>query len=467
MDTGVRDNVARFRLFTSDRRFQYARIPVEIEWSEDAGMSQPRQFVVRKADKPWLLRFIDPVGRWPVPEGAIPARKLGIQNNTASLQTDAINSAIAELSRTGGGTIHFEAGVYPVSTIFMRSGVTLHLAEGVRIQGTTDVEAYPIDPEGILYTDLPKSLVPGPRRRVVYWDHCENAAIIGRGIIDGQGSELRRLTCHTPAGRPLINLMKFVHCRNCRVEGVMLLDSEFWNTHVVHSEDILFDYVKVVNERPPRGWARYLNPANNWFWNNTDGINPDSSQNITIRNSFFHTGDDCTAVKNTGTYRNELRDVRNIHIHDNVMIGVTPMKIGTETRGELIEDVTWENNHIVHCGRPIAAEMKDGAVARNIKWCNNLVEECNRLFDLEVMRRQDEPDQKRFSRIESAAIENLIVDKYAIEGDWYTSHIRGIDPEHGVHNVRLRNVCIQGKPVRETGDMELEVNDYVRHLSIK
>ncbi|MEX0326843.1 MAG: glycoside hydrolase family 28 protein [Puniceicoccaceae bacterium] len=454
----------QFRCFDNNSLFKYDRIPVDIEWIESSAGAAPGQEVITRPDQPRLIRFVDPAGRWPIPEGANVAADLGIRANSEDLQTDAINGAIKELSESGGGTIHFPAGLYTVSTVRMQSNVTLHLAEGARIQGTTDVDAYPMDEEGILYTDLPTSLIPGPRRRVIYWDHCENAALIGRGIIDGQGSELRRLTCHTPAGRPLINLMKFVHCRNCRVEGVMLHDSEFWNTHVLLSEDILFDSVKIVNERPPAGWASYVNPKHTWWWNNTDGINPDSSQDITIRNCFFHTGDDCTAVKNTGTYKNELKNVRNIHIHDNMMIGATPMKIGTETRGAIIEDVLWENNRVITCARPIAAEMKDGAVARNITWRNIVVEECNRPFDLEIILRQDEPDQKHFSSLENISIENLDIERYRIEEDWYQSHIRGLDAEHGISGVQLSGICLEGRIIQSVEDMELEVNEFAQGI---
>jgi hypothetical protein len=130
MKTGVPHRIVHLELFSPDERFRYERLPVNIEWSEEPEAPRPRQAALREAGKPWLFRFVDPAGRWPVPGGAIPAGELGIRNDTASLQTDPINSAIAELSRSGGGTIHFEAGVYPVSTILMRSGVTLHLAAG-------------------------------------------------------------------------------------------------------------------------------------------------------------------------------------------------------------------------------------------------------------------------------------------------------------------------------------------------
>jgi polygalacturonase len=148
------------------------------------------------------------------------------------------------------------------------------------------------------------------------------------------------------------------------------------------------------------------------------------------------------------------------------MIGITPMKIGTETRGGLIENVTWENNEVILCGRPIAIEAKDGALARNITWRNIHVHECNRPFDLEIMRRQDEPDQKRFSRIENATIENLTIDTYGTEGDWYTCHIRGLDKEHGIDHVRIKNLSLEGERIRDLSDMEISVNEHARGIEI-
>ena len=148
------------------------------------------------------------------------------------------------------------------------------------------------------------------------------------------------------------------------------------------------------------------------------------------------------------------------------MIGVTPMKIGTETRGAIIEDVLWENNRVVTCSRPIAAEMKDGAVARNITWHNIQVDACNRPFDLEIMHRQDEPNQKLFSRLENVTIDGLVIHKYKIEGQNYESHIHGLDADHSVNDVQLRNIRLEEKTVRTVVDMELEINEFVHELSI-
>lgn len=462
-----KDATLCLHFFNPESSFAYERIPVGIEWREATAHETPGQFPL-SAGPPWRFLFCDPPNRWPIPPDARNVIDCGIIPDASFLQSEAINRAIRTVARDGGGTLHFPPGRYHTATIFMQSGVTLHLAEGARIQGTTNVAAYPVDPVGTLYTALPTSLIPGPRRRLIYWHGCQNAAIVGRGIIDGQGSEIRRLSCHTPQGRPLINLMKLVQCRNCRVEGVMLLDSEFWNTHVVLSENILFDCVKVVNERPPRGWARYLNPNYNWFWNNTDGINPDSSQDVIIRNSFFYTGDDCTAVKNTGTYQNQLKDVRNVHIHNNLMLGVTPMKIGTETRGGLIENVVWEHNRIVSCGRPLAIEMKDGATARNIAWRNITVDECNRILDFLILPRQDQPDQQLFSQVENLSVSNLHVLRDRKDNDnWHVSNIKGHSAFHRITNVCLSDIKLGDKPLLSPDDFDLDINDFVVNLQFQ
>jgi len=426
-------------------------------------ISRPGQVIILGDGLPRLILAADPAERWQCPAGALSAEAAGIIPDVSGLQCGAINAAMAGLARSGGGTLLLPEGVYPVATVRMQSNVTLHLEAGAVLRGTTDLEAYPIDPEGVLYTDLPTSLIPGPRRRVIYWENCENAALVGRGRVEGQGSELRRQTVGTVAGRPLINLMKFVHARNCRVEGVTLADPEFWNTHVLLSEGIRFDFAKVINEQPPKGWASYLGAKwDNVFWNNTDGINPDSSQGIEIQNCLLYTGDDCVAVKNTGTYRNELRDVEDIRVHHNLMhCGTTPMKVGTETRGGSIRKVHFSDNVVARCSRVCAAELKDGVTLAGLTVENIRVGECNRPFDLEILPRQDQDEQSLFSNLDGAVLRNIQIDRYRNEGRWYESHIRGRDAGHKIRNVRIENLTAGGKRFDSLDDEEVQTNAFI------
>ncbi len=431
-------------------------------------ITRPGSVILLGEGLPRLMLCADPAERWPAPHGAHNALDEGVVANSQELQCGKLNAAMERLSAAGGGTLYVPPGEYRIGTLFMQSNVTLHLELGACLRATTEVDAYPIDPEGILYQDLPPSLIPGPRRRVIYWHECENAALVGRGSVEGSGSELRRLTCHTEAGRPLINLMKFVHAKTCRIEGVTLADSEFWNTHVLLSEDITFDFVKVINERPPKGWATYCKPAAaNWFWNNTDGINPDSSQRVEIKNCLFHTGDDCVAVKNTGTYQNELRDIDDIHVHENLFFcGTTAMKIGTETRGGYADRVHFEKNTVAQCSRVFAAELKDGITVRDLKVEDITVGQCNRPFDLEVIRRQDETDQKVFSQLDGAALRDWQIATYRTEGQHWYSHIRGIDATHQIKNVQLENLSFQGKWLASLDDPDLVLNEHTAAIKI-
>jgi len=435
--------------------------PVLLGAGDPLPVDAPGIFALVRPDGPLHFFCVDPDSLANPPDTAHAAGAFGIEPDTGSPQTSAINAALAEISAAGGGTLRLRRGIYDVTTVRLQSGTTLWLDEGAVLRASAEADDYPLAPAESVYPDLPPSLIPGARRRVIEADHVEGAAVRGRGVIDGQGSEIRRRTM--AAGRPLINLVYAVGCRDLVFEGVTLLDSEFWNTHLILCDDVRFSFVKIINEIPPPAWAASLgNGAAKWTWNNADGINPDSSERILVENCLLHTGDDCLPVKNTGTYKNILRNVRDVTCRRCVMATpVTAMKIGTETRGQLIENILFEGNLVVGCGRAIGAELKDGAAARNVTFRNIRVRECNRPFDIQILRRQDHPQQSSFSRLESARIEGLIIDRHAINGEWFTSHVHGLDHEHPARGVVITDCSLSGNPLASCGPENLETNEFV------
>ena len=48
-----------------------------------------------------------------------------INPNEHKLCTDAVQSAIDECNKSGGGVVRFEKGVYVLSTVFLKSNVTI------------------------------------------------------------------------------------------------------------------------------------------------------------------------------------------------------------------------------------------------------------------------------------------------------------------------------------------------------
>lgn len=104
-----------------------------------------------------------------------------------------------------------------------------------------------------------------------------------------------------------------------------------WNIHPVLSENIIIDHVTVTGHGP-----------------NNDGIDPESSKNVWIKNSYFDNGDDCIAIKSG---RNA--DGRRVNVPaENIIIQGNEMKdghggvvIGSEISGS-VRNVYAENNRM-------------------------------------------------------------------------------------------------------------------------
>lgn len=488
-------------LFTPRADFDYVRLPVRylrVDWiagaildvEVPAGMKMPRvlpergrsvagetgrgvgvqfdlpgQWVVEWPDGPRLCVFVDPPEAWPLPEGARYASEFGLQPGVDRPQTDTLNHALLALSDAGGGVLVLGPGHYRTGTVILRSRVTLYLQEGAVLQAADDLDQFPLEPEERINRDLPPSLMPDARRRLILGEGIEHAAILGRGVICGDGSEWRRRHTHP---RCNTNLVRLVDSRHVRIEGVILRDSEQWSVHLLHCRDIDLRWVKVVTEIPPCGWDAWKHPGSRSLWNNADGVNPDSSQRVRIEDSFFHTGDDCVPVKNTSTWQGRLADVRDIVVRRVCMISsVTALKVGTETLGGAMEDIVFEDIDIVSCGRAFAIDMKDGATARRIVFRDIRVHRCNRPFDIWVLRRADHPQQRRFSSVQDVLLERVDFRRTRIEPEGWESHISGLTAVHRIEGVCFRYVTWEGAPLRALTAPEVRVNEHVSGVIIE
>jgi polygalacturonase len=81
-----------------------------------------------------------------------------------------------------------------------------------------------------------------------------------------------------PEGR----LVQFLWSNNIRILGVTLQHSPFWTLHIYSSSNVMIDSIKVYN-RPGSP--------------NTDGIDVDSSVNVTVSKCHIESGDDHISIK--------------------------------------------------------------------------------------------------------------------------------------------------------------------------
>jgi len=111
--------------------------------------------------------------------------KYGAVADGITLNTKAINTAIDDCSKKGGGVVLIPQGYWLTGPVVLKSNVNLHLTGGAVLQFTSDFTQYPLV-EGN-FEGLPAYRNQSP----VSANNAENIAITGSGIIDGNGDYWR------------------------------------------------------------------------------------------------------------------------------------------------------------------------------------------------------------------------------------------------------------------------------------
>jgi polygalacturonase len=273
-----------------------------------------------------LLLIVMPVAHATV---TLDVRDFGAKGDGKALDTPAIQRAIDKAS-TGGGTVVVPRGTYLSGSLFVKSGVTLHIERGATIIGSQNIADYPVMPTRVAGIEM-----PWPAALVnVYEQH--DAAIIGEGTIDGNGRifwdsywSLRkgyeprglRWASDYDARRPrLVQIYKSSHVK---MAGLTLRRSGFWTVHLCYSEDLTLDGLTIRNNEDGHG------PS-------TDGIDIDSSRKVSISRADIAVNDDALCLK-AGRDSDGLRVNRpteDVVIRDSVVrAGAAGVTFGSETSG--------------------------------------------------------------------------------------------------------------------------------------
>uniref|UniRef100_A0A0E0JY31 Pectate lyase superfamily protein domain-containing protein n=1 Tax=Oryza punctata TaxID=4537 RepID=A0A0E0JY31_ORYPU len=202
-----------------------------------------------------------------------------------TVNTWAFHKAVYHIQhqrRRGGTTLLVPAGTWLTGSFNLTSHMTLFLARGAVLKATQDTRSWP------LVEPLPSygrgRELPGARyTSFIHGDGLRDVVITGdKGIIDGQGDVWwnmwrQRTLQHT---RP--NLLEFMHSSGIHISNIVLKNSPFWNIHPVYCDNVVITNMMII--------APHDSP-------NTDGVDPDSSTNVCIEDSYISTGDDLVAIK--------------------------------------------------------------------------------------------------------------------------------------------------------------------------
>jgi polygalacturonase len=272
-------------------------------------------------------------------------------------------------------------------------------------------------------------------------DNAENVKVLGRGVIDGDGKNIR------DQGKPA-NLIRIRNSKNVLFEGLILRDPAAWNTHILYSENVTFRNIKMINDRTVK---------------NTDGINPDASKHVIIDDCFLYCSDDNIAVK---TSRNSglLQNAEDILVKNCVFLTKkSAMKLGTETFAEYQRNITFENNEVVEADRAMSLYCMDGAKFEDIRWINCCVESFFLDNQQKIMHfRVRDRNGESAGHIKNVLIKDCRFEKRSPEDPLFT----GWNEDHQISDVHFENLVIDDKPCKSIEDIGLKTNEFVTNVTI-
>ncbi|WP_052323351.1 glycoside hydrolase family 28 protein [Flexithrix dorotheae] len=227
--------------------------------------------------------------------------------------SDGIKRAIEFCHSTGGGRVIVPKGKFLSGSIYLKSNVNLHLEEGAEILFSTNPDHY----LPLVYTRW-EGIELMNYSSLIYAFGEENIAVTGKGILNGQANaenwwkwkgkkeygyvegEPSQLDSgnrdrlfeladqQVPVEERIFGSGYFLRpqfiqpyrCKNVLIEGVKVMNSPMWVLNPVLCTNVTIDGVTIESMGP-----------------NSDGCDPESCQNVLIKNCYFNTGDDCIAIK--------------------------------------------------------------------------------------------------------------------------------------------------------------------------
>lgn len=266
-------------------------------------------------------------------------KDFGALGNSLAKETKAIQSAIDDCARRGGGSVVIPPGVYLCGAIRLTNSITLDLKKGAILLVCTNKE------------DFPSS------RHFIYAENCQNIHIKGEGIINGQATADYGSRWGVPQKPPFrTGILLFKNCKDISTRGITILNSDAWTLHFQRCENVVVENITI---------------RNNYKRLNSDGIDPNSCKNVQISHCNISAGDDCIVLKSTEPYPCE-----NVVVRDCVLeSAASALKIGTESFGDF-RNITFINCVISNSPTGIGFYLKDGATIENVAFSNIVIGLC-------------------------------------------------------------------------------------------
>lgn len=313
-------------------------------------------YVVAKDANGNKLKNSNPIKVKTKPQGMVyNILDFGAKADSGIINTRAIQKAIDAC--TEGGVVVIPSGTFVSGALFLKSNMTLYIAKGGILKGSTNREDYmPFIKTRFEGWEFPAyaSLITAGKLDETGLSNVKNISIRGEGKISGGGAILGKfMTDNNPNGaRGRGRLICLMNCENVDIQGLTIEESPCWTIHYTYSRNVTCNGLNIISTAP-----------------NGDGIDPDSSINSYIFNCTFSTGDDCIAIKSGKNPEGNkvARPCENVYISNCNFKEGHGLSIGSEISGGIrnVQVIDCELGNLMN-GLQIKTTEKRGGFIENV-----------------------------------------------------------------------------------------------------
>lgn len=279
-------------------------------------------------------------------------------------------------------------------------------------------------------------------------DHASDIRLYGRGVL--YLADFERFSG--------INAIRLSYAKRITIDGLHIINPPHYTVYIGGSDQVLINNLTTFS---CEGWS--------------DGIDMMSSTNVTVKDCFLRTSDDCIAIY--GRRWGYQGDSRNIEISGSILWAdvAHPTIIGThgdhKNNGNILEQITFDNldileHHEAQAGYLgcLAINPGDKNIVRDVTYRNIRIEPFShgKVLDLQVKCNPD------YNPEPGGGIFNILFQDIFYSGDGEVpSVIRGYDAVRKISGIRFKNLVVRNKKIMSAEQGNIAIGKFTETIEFR